>query len=98
MYIPVIYLIVSVISFVAYAMDKRAARKEKQRIPEKTLHIFDLLGGWPGGMLAMKLVRHKTQKRSFLIVFWITVVIHLVSWGVYLGWYLRGQAITNIAS
>jgi hypothetical protein len=39
---------VSLITFVAYALDKRAARLGRPRTPESTLHVPELLGGWPG--------------------------------------------------
>ena len=35
------------------------------------------LGGWPGAFLAQRQFRHKTQKVSFRIVFWITVILHI---------------------
>ena len=66
----------SVASFAAYALDKRRAKLNAYRIPERTLHLLDLLGGWPGGWLARRTLRHKTRKVSFVITFWITVVIH----------------------
>ena len=64
------------LSFIAYALDKSAANQNLQRTQEKTLHLFDLLCGWPGGLLAQQIFRHKTRKISFQIVFWITVVVN----------------------
>ncbi|MFN3202809.1 MAG: DUF1294 domain-containing protein [Bradymonadia bacterium] len=81
-----VYLVMSVVSFVMYAWDKRAATKGHRRTPEKTLHLVDLLGGWPGGWLAMRTVRHKTQKRSFRMVFWATVALHVLGWGGVIWW------------
>lgn len=81
--------IASLVSYGFFAVDKwRAVRGLSQkRIPERTLHIIDSLGGWPGGWLATYLLRHKTQKVSFRIVFWITVLLNLaltagLGWGV----------------
>ncbi|BBI73922.2 hypothetical protein HAALTHF_33890n [Vreelandella aquamarina] len=42
------YATASVIIYVLYAWDKRAAIKQRQRVSEKTLHWLALLGGWPG--------------------------------------------------
>lgn len=44
------------------------------RVPENTLHLLALLGGWPGALYAQQTLRHKTQKTSFRIVFWMTVL------------------------
>jgi len=68
--------VTSVVAFVVYGVDKTAARQGARRIPENTLHLLALLGGWPGGLLAQKVFRHKTRKLSFQIVFWITVVLN----------------------
>ena len=77
-----IYLIASAIAFVAYALDKSAARNDKWRIQESTLHLFALLGGWPGALAAQRLLRHKSKKQSFQILFWVTVVLNCGA----LGW------------
>lgn len=66
------------------AVSNRSATKEKSRISERTLLTFCLLGGWPGGLWASRQFRHKTQKASYRIQFWITVVVHLIV----LGWVL----------
>jgi uncharacterized membrane protein YsdA (DUF1294 family)/cold shock CspA family protein len=72
-----IYLVVSLVTFAAYAMDKSAARKGAWRIQESTLHMLSLLGGWPGALVAQQKVRHKTSKRSFRTVFWFTVIVNI---------------------
>ncbi|HWT71854.1 MAG TPA: DUF1294 domain-containing protein [Oxalicibacterium sp.] len=68
------YGVVSAISFTAYACDKRAARKGKRRIAERTLHFLDLIGGWPGGWLAQKTLRHKCSKPSFQRMYRLSVL------------------------
>lgn len=74
-----IYPFMSVISFAVYAKDKYAAKNEKLRIPENTLHILSILGGWPGAQLAQSILRHKSKKISFRIVHWITVCINIAA-------------------
>ena len=74
----------SLLSFAAYGRDKLAAKKNRWRTPESTLHLIDLLCGWPGGLLAQKVIRHKSSKGSFQIKFWITVVLNVAA----LGWLL----------
>lgn len=67
---------ISVLTFSVYALDKVAAQKGQRRVPEKTLHLLSLLGGWPGALFAQKQLRHKTQKKAFQLLFWATVVIN----------------------
>ncbi len=72
--IVAVYCIASLVTFIFYAIDKRAARKEGWRIPEVHLHLLALMGGWPGALVAQQTLRHKTKKQKFRFVFWITVV------------------------
>ena len=78
----VVYVVTSVITFLAYAQDKSAAQHNRWRTKESTLHSLALVGGWPGALLAQKLLRHKSSKESFQRVFWVTVVVNVlaVSW------------------
>lgn len=72
-----IYVAASAAAYVAYAMDKAAAkRRGHSRIPEDTLHIWGLIGGWPGALLAQQKLRHKSSKASFQFTFWVTVVLN----------------------
>ncbi len=75
------YIALSVVSFVAYAIDKAAARKGAWRISENNLHLLDFLGGWPGGFIAQKYLRHKTGKPSFQRIYWLTVLLNIVLLG-----------------
>lgn len=63
----------SVLSFAQYAWDKRQAQAQGARVPEAQLLGLDLLGGWPGGFLAQRWLRHKTAKMGFQFVFWLIV-------------------------
>jgi len=79
---PVVALIyggASALSFFAYVFDKSAAVRRDWRTSEQTLHALDLVGGWPGGLLAQQLLRHKTTKPSFVAAFWATVAINVVA-------------------
>ena len=71
-----LYLIASGSTFIAYVFDKSAANRGQWRIQENTLHIFGLIGGWPGALAAQKLIHHKSRKQSFQQMFWITVVFN----------------------
>ena len=72
-----IVLLVSLICFVVYGWDKRQAINDGRRVPERTLHLLAFLGGWPGALFGQWHFRHKTNKLSFLIVFWLVVVLHV---------------------
>lgn len=75
-WIALVYPAASVVTFLMYALDKRAARRGQWRIEEGTLHALALAGGWPGALLAQQWLRHKSVKVPFLTVFWITVVLN----------------------
>lgn len=74
--VAIAYVALSLISFVAYALDKSAARRGAWRTKEATLHMFALAGGWPGALIAQQTLRHKSKKTSFRAVFWLTVLIN----------------------
>ncbi len=77
-----VYLGLSAISFLAYAIDKSKAQQGTWRTKERTLHLLALLGGWPGAALAQQYLRHKSSKKAFRNVFWFTVFTNLSA----LGW------------
>lgn len=78
-YTPVWYLALSVISYISYALDKRAAQQDRWRISESTLQLQALLGGWPGALLAQQRLRHKSVKNAFRRVFWLMVLLNLAA-------------------
>ena len=77
--VPFVYVVMSAITFIAYAFDKSAALNNRWRTQESTLHFFALVGGWPGALLAQKIFRHKSKKKEFQAVFWITVLMNSVA-------------------
>lgn len=87
MFTTKVYAVIASVTFLAYAIDKAAAQSNRWRIPESTLHALALLGGWPGAMLAQTLLRHKSVKREFRLIFWITVAVNLLV----LGWLVRAN-------
>ena len=76
------YIVVSIITFTVYAIDKSAATKGTWRTSESTLHLLSLVGGWPGALVAQQKLRHKSKKQFFRFVYWITVALNcaLLSW------------------
>ena len=71
------YVATSLITFFAYAIDKSAAKTGRWRTKESTLHLFSIIGGWPGAYLAQNTLRHKSSKKDFKRVYWVTVFINL---------------------
>lgn len=83
--ISVASFIISLLTVSLYSLDKHAAITNQQRVPEASLHIAALLGGWPGALIARSFLRHKTSKNRFIIFFWMSVVInftclYLLTW------------------
>ena len=71
---------VSLLSMFLYWSDKRAAEHSEQRTPENVLHLSELLGGWPGALLAQQMLRHKTRKASYQQIFWLIILAHQLFW------------------
>ena len=80
-----IYGLVSVLTFWLYWIDKRRARAGAWRISEAMLHGCELLGGWPGALLGQRVLRHKTQKTSYVLVLWTIIVMHVAAWAWWIG-------------
>ncbi len=78
------YPLASLLAFPLYWRDKRNALRGGWRTPESRLHLVELLGGWPGALIAQQWLRHKTRKWSFQLVFWLIVIAHQVAWLDYL--------------
>jgi len=78
-WIALVYLALSVFTFLAYWHDKTAATHGERRTPESTLHMLALAGGWPGALLAQQFLRHKSAKAEFRSVFWATAVLNVAA-------------------
>jgi uncharacterized membrane protein YsdA (DUF1294 family)/cold shock CspA family protein len=78
LWVPVIYIVISLITFSVYGSDKARAQQGTQRISEATLHLLEFLGGWPGALVAQVYYRHKTIKASFQADYLIAVIANLL--------------------
>lgn len=86
--ILLVYLIlVNVVSFFMYGIDKRKAIKDQWRIPEKTLLMAALLGGSLGAFTGMQVFRHKTKHLKFLLGVPACMILH-AALGILYWWYL----------
>lgn len=68
----------NILSFLLMYSDKRRAKNGKWRIPEKTLFLFAACFGALGGVLGMRLLRHKTRHWQFRIFFPLMLVVQAV--------------------
>jgi len=75
-----VYAVMSAVAMFLYWIDKRRARGQAWRIAETTLHVVELLGGWPGAWVGQRIFRHKWHKRSYMLVFWAIVAGHAAAW------------------
>lgn len=67
----------SLVAFLAYALDKSAATQKRWRTSEGTLLLIGLACGWPGALLAQQFLRHKSAKPSFVAAFWLTALLNV---------------------
>ena len=87
------YLGFSVLSYLMYWSDKSAAQSGNRRTPENNLHLMDLLGGWPGALIAQQQFHHKTAKASFQAAFWVAVFLNV---GMCI-WFVRSGLAAEVA-
>ena len=81
-------VIINLVAFALFGIDKNHAKKGQWRIPEKTLFLSAILGGSIGAILGMQLFRHKTKHWYFqigipaILIAQIVIVYLLASKGV----------------
>ena len=76
----IIYLIViNLIGFFIMWLDKRRAKNNQWRIPEKTIFIITGLGGGIGTVAGMYTFRHKTQKIGFVIGLPMILILEIIT-------------------
>lgn len=78
-YFVVYLLVVNLITFFLYGIDKRRAIRKAWRIPESVLMGFAAVGGSVGALLAMLLFRHKTKHAKFTVGVPLILVVQIVA-------------------
>jgi uncharacterized membrane protein YsdA (DUF1294 family) len=76
-----------VIAIIFTLKDKNAAQKRKWRIEERTLLIISALGGSVAMLFTMRLIRHKTKHKKFMIGIPVLIILQIAVVGVII--YLR---------
>ena len=69
-------ILINVITFIVFGVDKRNAACGKWRVREITLLELAIVGGSIGGITAMRVFRHKTQKMKFKICMPLIFILH----------------------
>lgn len=78
------FMLINIVTFVVYGLDKYKARHQQWRIPEKTLLLLAGVGGAIGAYSGMLTFRHKTKHRQFNILvplfalIWIVVAYYVL--------------------
>lgn len=86
----VYFVIINIISVIVTIADKSKARRDKWRVPEKTLLTLSAIGGAVGMYITMHLIHHKTKKMKFMVgipvIFFVELLLLCVLFHI-LGWY-----------
>ena len=69
------FAFISIVAVIITVHDKSAAKKQKRRIPEKTLFLVALLGGALAMYITMLSIRHKTLHKRFMIGLPLIIVL-----------------------
>ena len=73
------FLLVNIVAFIAFGVDKFKAKKIRSRIPEFTLLLLAAIGGSVGALLGMKVFRHKTLHNKFRFGVPVILVAQIVA-------------------
>lgn len=71
-------ILINIISFLSYGIDKVKAKYHRWRIPEMFLLNLTLVGGVYGSLVGMRLFHHKTKKGLFKIVNFMGFIIYTI--------------------
>lgn len=71
--------LINAAGFILMLADKWKAKKNKWRIPEKTLMTVAAVGGSLGVLLGMYTARHKTQHPKFTIGIPVILAVQIVA-------------------
>lgn len=73
----VYFLIINVLSFAFFGLDKMLAQGKSWRIPEKTLWFLAVIGGSVGALIGMNFFKHKTRKISFQFILALIILLQV---------------------
>ena len=71
-------IVINIVTFLVYGIDKWKAKQGSWRISEATLLILAVIGGSIGALLGMKVWRHKTQHKKFKYGLPLILIIQII--------------------
>ena len=71
--------LINILTFIMYGLDKSAAVKQKQRIPNRVLLGLAAIGGSAGALAGMYTFRHKTQKKYYTITVPLLLILQIAA-------------------
>ena len=71
-------IVINVVTFTVYGIDKLKAKQGSWRISEATLLIFAVIGGSIGALLGMKIWHHKTMHKKFKYGLPLILIIQII--------------------
>lgn len=84
-----IYLIIiNIIAFIVYGIDKWKAKRNRWRISEKMLLFLAIIGGSVGALAGMYIFHHKTLHKKFVLGVPLILVIQVMILYLYYGKFL----------
>ncbi|WP_230852577.1 DUF1294 domain-containing protein [Acholeplasma laidlawii] len=86
----VVWIFISLITYIAYLIDKERAKKGQWRIKEKHLLLLSVFMGSIGGLMGLYVVRHKTKHWYFIVINWLSFFLHL-----YLIYFIYSQVVVT---
>jgi len=75
---------INLATYPVWWIDKRQSRRQRNRVPESTLHLLSLVGGGIAAVLAMRTLRHKTMKPAFRYGHPLLAALGLAAFGYWL--------------
>ena len=77
-YLYLYLAIINAAGLILMLVDKHKARKNRWRIPERTLLTVAAIGGSLGSYIGMQLFRHKTKHAAFSIGIPVILAVHIL--------------------
>ena len=71
-------IVINVVTFLVYGIDKWKAKQGSWRISEATLLILAIIGGSIGALLGMKIWHHKTMHKKFKYGLPLILIIQII--------------------